>query len=298
MTDRIKIAISQKMKALREKLKYSQKEMAFLLGVSERTYQNWENGMHVNNKTLEVLYKNSKTNLEWIHKDDDDYYYIGEENVRYDEVSDHLKTIREHFKLQPIDMAKKFDISEEDYLSYENGRDMNIDMLYSLSDHYDISIDWLLSGRGSMFGDEVGAVSAIVETVNIPVISAKASAGYGQENFEVNVVDNLGVSKKLLLPYAPEKVRFLEITGDSMYPTLSQGDLVAVAEGVHDGDGLYVLNRGGFLFVKRLQFHMAEASLSIISDNPRYQREVLRENGGQDHFHIVGRVVLTINKGR
>ena len=83
-----------------------------------------------------------------------------------------------------------------------------------------------------------------------------------------------------------------------MSPTLTDGDIIVVAEGVIDGDGIYVINRGGVLFVKRLQFRLTENCVVIISDNVKYDQEILKDIGQQELIVIVGMVILHMHNFR
>ena len=71
----------------------------------------------------------------------------------------------------------------------------------------------------------------------------------------------------------PEDLSIIRVSGDSMSPTLADGDDILVDRS--DGaarlrDGIYVLTRDDTLMVKRLSLHPAGNSLTIASDNPAY----------------------------
>jgi hypothetical protein len=72
---------------------------------------------------------------------------------------------------------------------------------------------------------------------------------------------------------APDQLSIIRVSGDSMAPTLTDGDDILVDQG--DGaarlrDGIYVLRIEGALVVKRLAPNPAARTLSIRSDNPAY----------------------------
>jgi hypothetical protein len=90
---------------------------------------------------------------------------------------------------------------------------------------------------------------------------------------------------------APEQLSIIRVAGDSMVPTLSDGDEILVDRG--DGaqrmrDGIYVLRIEGALVVKRVALHPSARTLSIRSDNPAYPGWPDCDPGAVD---IVGRVV-------
>lgn len=90
---------------------------------------------------------------------------------------------------------------------------------------------------------------------------------------------------------APEQLSIIRVAGDSMAPTLVDGDDILVDRG--DGaarlrDGIYVLRIEGALVVKRLAPNPAARTLSIRSDNPAYPGWPDCDPAAVD---VVGRVV-------
>jgi phage repressor protein C with HTH and peptisase S24 domain len=72
---------------------------------------------------------------------------------------------------------------------------------------------------------------------------------------------------------APEQLSIIRVAGDSMAPTLADGDdiLVDAGDGVQRvRDGVYVLRMDEMLVVKRLALNPAARTLTISSDNPAY----------------------------
>lgn len=72
---------------------------------------------------------------------------------------------------------------------------------------------------------------------------------------------------------APDQLSIIRVAGDSMAPTLADGDDILVDRG--DGeerlrDGVYVLRRDDALVVKRLGLDPATRRIAIRSDNPAY----------------------------
>lgn len=81
----------------------------------------------------------------------------------------------------------------------------------------------------------------------------------------------------------------INVDGDSMEPTIGNGDLLFVdtTKAAYQGDGVYVFSYGENLYVKRLQF--AGDELLVISDNPLYKEwKVTAEN--EHKFQIHGKV--------
>jgi phage repressor protein C with HTH and peptisase S24 domain len=90
---------------------------------------------------------------------------------------------------------------------------------------------------------------------------------------------------------APEQLSIIRVAGDSMAPTLADGDDILVDRGDSAArlrDGIYVLRIEGALVVKRLALNPAARTLSIRSDNPAYRGWPDCDPAAVD---VVGRVV-------
>ena len=72
-----------------------------------------------------------------------------------------------------------------------------------------------------------------------------------------------------------EKLAVLSSDGDSMLPTMGNGDSVLVyLEHIYRSDGIYLIQLADMLCVKRLQ-RLPDGGFHIISDNPHYQSQTL-----------------------
>jgi phage repressor protein C with HTH and peptisase S24 domain len=90
---------------------------------------------------------------------------------------------------------------------------------------------------------------------------------------------------------APDQLSIIRVQGDSMAPTLGDGDDILVDRS--DGserlrDGVYVLKMDDALVVKRLALSPAAPTLTIRSDNPAYPSWPDCDRAA---IEIVGRVV-------
>lgn len=83
----------------------------------------------------------------------------------------------------------------------------------------------------------------------------------------------------------------IQVAGDSMSPTLSNGDEILVDRGdaaTRLRDGIYVLRMDDALLVKRLAINPAGPRLAVRSDNPAYPSW---PDCAPDNVEIIGRVV-------
>ena len=96
---------------------------------------------------------------------------------------------------------------------------------------------------------------------------------------------------KLLTGSKAEDLSIIRVEGDSMAPTLNDGDDILVDRaGCSEGlrDGIYVLRVEDSLLVKRLAIHPMGKSVTVQSDNPAYPDwpDFKLEN-----LHCIGRVI-------
>ena len=127
--------------------------------------------------------------------------------------------------------------------------------------------------------------------LTVPVLDTAASAGPGAFGEDRRSAAGMGFSEDWLRKLRPnggrEGLSVIRVRGDSMTPTLADGDEILVDE--HDArerlrDGIYVLRVDGVLLVKRLV--RDEGGYAVRSDNPEAGPVDLA--GGID---IIGRVL-------
>jgi hypothetical protein len=127
----------------------------------------------------------------------------------------------------------------------------------------------------------------------IPLLRIGASAGPGavvddevaesQIGFETGWLRKLGSN--------PASLSIIQVSGDSMVPTLADGDdiLVDRADAVERlRDGIYVLRIDDVLMVKRIALNPLARMLTIKSDNPSYPQW---SDCNPASVNIIGRVV-------
>jgi phage repressor protein C with HTH and peptisase S24 domain len=145
-----------------------------------------------------------------------------------------------------------------------------------------------------VLGAPIHRQGPVVQLLQVPILDVDASAGHGaltemedkcsQFGFEENWLRRLTSSKA-------SSLSIIHVLGDSMEPTLHDGDEVLVDLG--DGqsrlrDGIYVLRKDGALSVKRIAIEPQGRKISVTSDNPTHQSWT-----GLDRrtINIVGRVL-------
>lgn len=133
------------------------------------------------------------------------------------------------------------------------------------------------------------------EFVMIPRLDVHLSAGGGREQVEIELVkDNPQAFRSewiRLMRLKPNKLAAMRASGESMEPTIHDGDSLLVDTSqvtVSDGK-VYALWYDGGERVKRL-FRLPGGGLRIVSDNPRYPTVEVAP-GEQEHVRLIGRVV-------
>jgi hypothetical protein len=112
--------------------------------------------------------------------------------------------------------------------------------------------------------------------IKVPRLDVGASAGHGAINEGEVAVSHIAFDPKWLRQLCKggtNNLSFIRVQGDSMSPTLADGDdiLVDGADGADRlRDGIYVLRRDDTLMVKRLAINPFAAQATITSDNPAY----------------------------
>lgn len=151
----------------------------------------------------------------------------------------------------------------------------------------------------SSFGDKNSRPDRVLKdnTVSIPALELKASAGGGNHLESIDSFDSYGTIdiSKMLFKTAPTKnMRAIQVDGYSMAPMLMPDSWVIFElDHGYDGDGLYIINWRNVLMVKIVQLNMKTGLFDIISANSDYESYSL-EPDDQSVFRIVGKVIRAI----
>jgi hypothetical protein len=131
--------------------------------------------------------------------------------------------------------------------------------------------------------------------VLVPKLAIGASAGAGASVEGEPVEGEVAFDPKWLrgLGADPRALSIIRVEGDSMAPTLNDGDDILVDGGDAAGrlrDGIYVLRMDDVLMVKRIARAPGQGRISVISDNPHYRSW---DDLPMAAVQLVGRVVWT-----
>lgn len=198
-----------------------------------------------------------------------------------------IKEKRESMGLNRADFARKVGVT---YMSIkgweEDANEPTRERLTKLASALGTTEQWILFG-----GDKEEINDSII---SVPVIDVKASAGHGLMVFEEQIVKNIELDKDWLRSNChfscANKLSVITASGDSMHPTIDNGDFLLVDEGVNTirTDSIYVAVVNDSLYVKRFQ-KTPRNTLLMISDNSAYERFELDPN--RDDVRVIGKVI-------
>jgi phage repressor protein C with HTH and peptisase S24 domain len=153
----------------------------------------------------------------------------------------------------------------------------------------------LLGGPASV------AASPDGELVAVKRLAIGASAGAGALTDREEAFSHVAFDKqwlRRLCSSRSEDLSIILVEGDSMAPTLTDGDEIMVDRGdaaARIRDGIYVLRRDDELLVKRVAASPASRRITLKSDNPAYPTWPDLDLA---HLTIIGRVVWAGRKVR
>jgi len=182
-------------------------------------------------------------------------------------IIDRILEIRNKKDISQADFARLLELTPQALSRYEKGKvKPSTDLLSKICLALpDINGHWLLTGKGEMYLDHK-ACSITIDDFFIKIIG-------GRENLK--------------------NIEAINLTGDSMEPTLRNGDVIFIdkAQITIDNDGIYAFSNENGLFVKRIQKRL-DGFLDIISDNKEYPIQKVYEN----EIEILGKVIALIGK--
>lgn len=227
-----------------------------------------------------------------------------------------LKLIREYYNESQAKFSKKLGIAQNTWGQYEIGKRSVPDELKQQLAAMGIDIHWLVTGEGSMHKDQAAGpaaktpamvvmepehasynknkglaiISKDEDTIPIPLIRQKLSAGPGQLWGDDCFTDDvIAIPTRMVKRFQGYKLGAAEVRGDSMDPSLQNGDTVFFAEKMISGNGIYALSIDEEVYVKRLEFDPFEGTIRVISDNSKYDPKLLPAD--TDRIKILGKII-------
>lgn len=221
------------------------------------------------------------------------------------EYKDRLKAARRHAKLTQAGLAKAVGITQTSISDLERGKSVSSSYNASIAKACGISALWLEREEGAMVVDSQNPpsgsenldvrhldqdgvdvsslpaplaqkISSYRSKVSIDRFDVAGSMGPGTEPPDLhNIVDSMTLDaawvRQNLVYTAVENIKLISGRGDSMSPTIKNGDPLLVDVGITsvECDAIYFFLMGRQLQIKRIQRHLD--GLTILSDNDRYK---------------------------
>ena len=210
------------------------------------------------------------------------------------------------------EFAKSLGIHKNTLIRYEKGERIP-DAEFVLKMHlvHKISPLWLITGQGVVRRSHETIKSQLEEAqvthsgdigngefALVPLYDVDAAAGHGAHIDQEPVKAQIAFRRDWLSQSSFNARNLVSLTarGDSMEPTIRDGDLLLVdtsQKGVVE-DGIYILRVNNHLLAKRLQ-RLFDGTVVIKSDNPAYERQEVPSSTA-DQIEVIGRVVWTGRK--
>lgn len=151
----------------------------------------------------------------------------------------------------------------------------------------DLNLNWLLTGEGEMFLGQQNIKSYNIEEIKklevneprakitnkqTPLVTVKAAAGFGTDDFAITDQD---IEAFYVVPDFNGIDFMIRVKGSSMYPKYSSGDIIACRK-LHNTKFIQwnkchvIATREQGILVKRLKKGTTDKSITAISDNKEY----------------------------
>jgi phage repressor protein C with HTH and peptisase S24 domain len=189
------------------------------------------------------------------------------------------------------DLARAVGVSDNAIYKWVSGRGQpGMISLVNLAKAAGVSVEWLATGRGGPAKDNPQGRSTEPEFTAMPRHHLRGNDGRPAIQ-SPQIVDYLNFKSEWLQRILGADLKNLvlaEAVGDSMSPTLDEGDLalVDVRDNRFKSDGLYVLRDGGDLSIKRVQ-RQPDGALVLRSDNAAYKPVTV----APDSITFLGRII-------
>ena len=190
-------------------------------------------------------------------------------------------------KIFDKDIASMLGVTQMNFATMKKRNKIPYEEMLDFCASRSIAINWLLYGQSP---------ESLIESTNkyyriryFNEVSASAGGGaynddevYQDMMLEPNFVHSLGGEVEL------KNIEAINVTGDSMEPTFSYGDIIFLNRSKIDiaRGGVFTINTENGLFIKRVQKRI-DGNIDIISDNRDYPIQVASPND----VEIIGRVV-------
>lgn len=248
---------AERLKEIRSNLGLSQSRFGAFLGIPQTTYANYESGKAAIPDAIKIKLYDMGYSINWLLTGEGPMY-IGQPEKPKDENW-----------VPPLVLDEAYDSKNKRIIHrYWNPED----------------------------GDEINPAPISDDiTAYLPMTNLKLSAGRGWDwdSDESFTGELLPVPMKIARRFDGDKLIAATVKGDSMEPTLHDGEPVAYVREFESGDGIYALAILDEVYIKRLSIDRLKREITIISDNPKYPAKTYPMD--QEGLQVLGKVVFWIH---
>ena len=164
-----------------------------------------------------------------------------------------------------------------------------IEVLASLA-KVGVEYDYVVTGERKLNDFQWKNISS-----SVPLYDLEAAAGHGSVLDQEHVIRMCSIDEALLSQHGlrADQCAMLMVKGDSMEPTLQDGDTILIDHSQTTPDGIFLIQMDDTLRVKRVQ-RVAGGAYILISDNTRYREELVPPTS-LNSIKLLGKCVLKIS---
>lgn len=191
-------------------------------------------------------------------------------------ISERIAALVRQSGLSMRELSRRMGVSNVSLSQWASGKNRpSEEGLQALCEYFEVTPSFILYGDGN--APQGQSIALDDDTYSIPLLRVDASCGSGRvvDGSASALVRFVRVSGAFLRQFCPTankgSLQIITVIGDSMEPTLHDGDAVIVDRSDTSllREGLYCVRLGEGLFVKRVQ--MMPAGIVLLSDNTLYK---------------------------
>ena len=170
------------------------------------------------------------------------------------------------------------------------------DVLIAISEKYECSLTWLLTGKGDMYNSTHAREKPPGSgTVSLPVY-AEIAAGIGIEAEDIEPTETITIPREIIIDI-PGPYYCFKVNGVSMEPELHTGDYAIIAGWQFDVnyDGTLCAFRSvDGLLIKRLVYDVKGKRALLVPLNPTHK--IMKYDENSSDLQIIGRLIAVLRK--
>jgi len=198
-----------------------------------------------------------------------------------------------------LEFCEKYHIKPNTLSTWKKRNKIPYELLEEISQNENLSMDWLLTGKGEMLLSEKNSLPTITNHTpsnnTVPINfyqDVYASAGFGsyaQDYTPIVMEFDKNFLEKVLNIRRFDKLDIIRVMGDSMLPYIQDGEYILIErdENAKSGDTV-IAYVDGELYVKRLRKVPFENTIILESQNNNYPPIELDTPEKLQSLHIIG----------